>query len=141
MKPVQRICYFYFMLLAIVLAVWQSQQTIADTVPQHTINLQEILNQNESTGQTFSPSPLHCSHAQTRLTNVASLESAASMAISQEAFSTSSPFTTSGLPVAFGDFDSDHFVDMFLLTENGHVIEALKGQACSGTNCTVQLYT
>lgn len=36
------------------------------------------------------------------------------------------------LPVAFGDFNSDHFTDVFLLANGGHTIVALRGRACVG---------
>lgn len=37
-----------------------------------------------------------------------------------------------GIPAAFGDFNSDHFTDVFLLTEGGFSLEALKAQSCVG---------
>ena len=37
-----------------------------------------------------------------------------------------------GVPIAFGDFDSDHRVDIFLLTDGGKSIQALKGEDCVG---------
>ena len=132
MRLVQSLSTFFLFLLLVALC---QQQVICDT-PTNLPNHQPL-----ATAQCSNESSEKCHHhlASPQAASLAGIDPIVAAA-SQDAFAINTPFTPqkpaidefNGIPAAFGDFDADHLVDMFFLTENGHAIQALRGQECSG---------